>query len=349
MDRNAYRDDNDTDQPDAYWRRRVITLVAGLALLGVLAWAFSGSGGKTPRPVAKASSPGTTITPEAAYGSASSTPPFLASPSASAGGAAGALGGGLSGQAAGLPRPAVGSGAGTGSSQASGKRGTGKTPGSRPATKAATKAPASVPSQASVLPGGGCAPSAVVLSLFTSRPEYSGKQDPQFSIYAVSTASQACTFAVSPGKLQVIVMSAGRIIWDSTDCAKGLSTQSQKLKRGVPVQESVTWNRSVSLPGCVTLASSARVGTYQVQARSGGVSSPVRTFKLERLTTPALTWPALIWSALTTSVPTTSVPTTSVPTKSGGAQNGGEGLPDVLHLLHLDVVGQALRALQGPA
>ena len=51
MDRNAYRDDNDTgqpdaSQPDAYWRRRVITLCAGLALLGLLAWAFSGGGGK---------------------------------------------------------------------------------------------------------------------------------------------------------------------------------------------------------------------------------------------------------------------------------------------------------------
>src|SRR5437667_689834 len=61
MDRNAYRDENDTGQPDAYqpdayqpdsyqadayWRRRVITLCAGLALLGLLAWAFSGGGGK---------------------------------------------------------------------------------------------------------------------------------------------------------------------------------------------------------------------------------------------------------------------------------------------------------------
>ena len=51
MDRNAYRDDDDTGQPDAsqpddYWRRRVITLCAGLALLGLLAWAFSGGGGK---------------------------------------------------------------------------------------------------------------------------------------------------------------------------------------------------------------------------------------------------------------------------------------------------------------
>src|SRR5437667_11956673 len=61
MDRNAYGDENDagqpdayqpdayqadTYQPDAYWRRRVITLCAGLALLGLLAWAFSGGGGK---------------------------------------------------------------------------------------------------------------------------------------------------------------------------------------------------------------------------------------------------------------------------------------------------------------
>ena len=61
MDRNAFRDDNDTGQPDAYqpdayqadayqpdayWRRRVITLCAGLTLLGLLAWAFSGGGGK---------------------------------------------------------------------------------------------------------------------------------------------------------------------------------------------------------------------------------------------------------------------------------------------------------------
>jgi hypothetical protein len=48
------------------------------------------------------------------------------------------------------------------------------------------------------------------------------------------------------------------------------------------VQKSVTWNRTISLPGCVTLASWARPGRYQVQAKSGPVTSPVRTFKLVR-------------------------------------------------------------------
>ena len=55
------------------------------------------------------------------------------------------------------------------------------------------------------------------------------------------------------------------------------------LSRGVPAQESVTWNRSMTLPGCVTLASAAPSGIYQVQARTAAVDSPVRTFKLEHL------------------------------------------------------------------
>jgi hypothetical protein len=49
---------------------------------------------------------------------------------------------------------------------------------------------------------------------------------------------------------------------------------------GVPAQESLSWNRTISLPGCVTVASSARPGTYEVQARDASVASPVRTFKL---------------------------------------------------------------------
>src|SRR6202012_1138042 len=73
MDRNAYRDEDGTDQPDTYWRRRVLTLVAGLALLGILAWSFSGGGGKPTHPAAASSSPATSITPAAAYSGAPSS------------------------------------------------------------------------------------------------------------------------------------------------------------------------------------------------------------------------------------------------------------------------------------
>ena len=99
----------------------------------------------------------------------------------------------------------------------------------------------------------------------------------------VSTASRACTFNLSPAELHVLVSSSGRVIWDSADCTRGRPNKVAEFRRGVPAQELFSWNRTISLPGCVTVASSARPGTYQVQARDASVASPVRTFKLARL------------------------------------------------------------------
>jgi hypothetical protein len=254
---NAYSDDTDTDQPDSdpdqpdsYWRRRVITLAAGLGLLAVLAWAFSGGGGKPASPMPR-SSQASGVLPAVAY---SSGP---ASPAAAGPGSPAAL---ASGTASG--KPADGESVNRASALAEPTLG--------------------VTPQAGREPGGGCAPSAVVLSLF-SRPEYYRGQDPGFDVYAVSTAPGTCSFAVGHEKLHVDVMSAGRIIWDSADCGRRAPSRTIRLSRGVPAQELFTWNRTVTLPGCVTLASSARLGTYQVQAGTGRVASPVRTFKLVHL------------------------------------------------------------------
>jgi len=231
-------------------------LVAGLSLLGLFAWIFSGGGGNRPATPAATSSQASGLLPAAAY--------------------------------SGAPTPTVtgsgGSGSATASPSASGSAG-----GEPAATKSAAgksvsaraHATSSAPAVASARePGGSCYPSAVVLSLFSSRSEYSAGQDPEFDLYAVSTGSGTCSFSTSPAKLHVVVMSAGRIIWDSADCASGDANQVADLSRGVPAEESLTWNRSISLPGCVKLAAAARAGTYQVQARSATVDSPVRTFKL---------------------------------------------------------------------
>ena len=65
-------------------------------------------------------------------------------------------------------------------------------------------------------------------------------------------------------------------------CARGGGTQLSKLTRGIPVQEYFTWNRAITLPGCVTLASSARPGSYQAQARTPTISSETFNFRLVR-------------------------------------------------------------------
>ena len=292
MDRNAYRDENDTGQPDAYqpdayqgdsyqgdayqpdayWRRRVITLCAGLALLGLLAWAFSGGGGK---PAATKASQASGALPAAAY-SGTPTPGADTSPGANASASAGS--------SASLPfltaSPSPGAstaGASTAGASAAG----GSASASANAARGAAAANAAAGPVIGVEPGGGCAPNAIVLSLFTSKSSYHGGQYPVFAVYAVSTASRACSFDISPARLHVQVSSSGRVIWDSADCTRGQPDRRAELRRGVPAQESLSWNRTISLPGCVTVASSARPGTYEVQARDASVASLVRTFKLD--------------------------------------------------------------------
>jgi hypothetical protein len=273
MYRNADRDEeDDTDRPDSYWRRRAITLAAGLSLLGLLAWAFSGGGGKPANPMPR-NSPASGVLPAAAYSSAPASPSDESTGSASFA---------ANPKVSGLPSAEATQTLAT--QAASGRSAAGGTSGTRGAASGragATKAQPEVTSAGDgVEPDGGCSPGALVLSLFTSRSEYYGGQYPLFDVYAVSTASQDCSVDLGPAKLHVVVMSAGRIIWDSADCVHGDPSRVTELGRGVPAQESVTWNRTINLPGCVTLASSARPGSYQVQARTATDASPVRTFKL---------------------------------------------------------------------
>jgi len=283
---DAYDDGSDQGQPEAYWRRRVITLCGGLALLALLAWAFSG-GGKAPSAASRASqsSQASGIRPAAAY---SRSP---ASPSPGASGASSAS----VGSAATLPFP-IASSRGTGQSgtgqSGTGQSGTGQSgsgsPGARSSHAAATGTRGGNAARdggsggSGVEPNGNCAPSSMVLSLFTSRTAYSAGQYPAFQIDAVSTASRTCSFDISPHRLHVQVMSKGRVIWDSADCSRGEPNRSIQFRRGVPAETAVTWRRIVSLPGCVTVASSARPGSYQVQAKDSSVASPVRSFKLVR-------------------------------------------------------------------
>ncbi len=230
-----------------------MTLIAGLGLICLLAWAFAGGGGKPATPTA-----GSSRTPHLAPAAAASRSAAASRGSATFRRAAASSASSASArpQASGLPSPSANPAASPG--------------GSAPADQAAGQ----------LTPAGLCAPGTVVLSVFTARPSYSGGQDPKFAVYAVSTAAGVCTFDLGPGKLHLEVMSSGRVIWDSGDCARSDSTWVARLSRGVPVLESITWNRTITLPGCVTLASSARAGAYQAQAWTASVSSTVLRFRL---------------------------------------------------------------------
>ena len=255
------------DEPVTYWWRRAVTLVAGLGVLGLLAWALSSGGGKppgTPRTTPDSGSMSAAAYPSGPAPSATSSATSSVTPSASANAAVPGL---TSPGISGLPTAAA-----SGSPAARKPAANDKSSGTGSAAAAGT----------SFQRGGPCPSDAIVLSLFAGQPSYPNGQNPTFNLDVVSTAPGMCTFDVSPAHLDLVVMSAGRVIWDSADCARGGQTQQDKLTRGVPVQESFAWNRTITLPGCVTLASSARLGTYTAQVRASGVASEALTFRLVR-------------------------------------------------------------------
>ena len=253
-----------------YWRRRAAILAAGLGLLGLLAWAFSSGGGKSAGPPAQSSPPSGTLSAAAYPGTSASSPSSPASsPSSPASASAGA-----SAAVPGLARPGA-SGLPTASSSAISKP-------ARSTAGANARSTAGANAAASAKPGGRCSSGSVVLSLVSSSRSYPAGQDPEFGVDAVSTAPGTCTFDLSPAHLHLVVMSAGRVIWDSADCLRGGGAQLSRLTRGVPVEEFFTWNRAITLPGCVTLATSARPGSYGAQARTASVISGIYRFRLVR-------------------------------------------------------------------
>ena len=181
----------------SYWHRRAVTLAAGLSVLGLLAWIFSGGGKPAPG----------------------------------------------NSRASGLPAAAHRSAPGLPSAR------TGRTvPGATSPSSWSPSGAVPVREDTALL--------ARWCSACSAGRVIQPPQDPQFEVYAVSTeVPGTCTFDLGPGKLHLMVMTAGRIIWDSADCARSKATWVIRLRRGVPAQEPFAWNRTVTLPGCVKLAS----------------------------------------------------------------------------------------------
>ena len=179
--------------PNAYWRRRFFILGGGIAVVGLCVWLFPGGHHAAPRTSATARASMAALDrrrqlPAAAYGSPWPSP----SPKKTA---------------TATPRAT-------------------KTPDRAP-TARPRPAPIRTPARArarrrrrrpAAAKGPRCAPSDIVLSLFTGQPSYGQGASPKFDVYAVSTSAAACTLSYGPGSVQVVVTRHGRVVWDSAAC-----------------------------------------------------------------------------------------------------------------------------------
>jgi hypothetical protein len=259
MDPNASRRGGRSDEADAYWRRRFFALVAGLGVVGLLAWATSGAvGGKTPHQAADSAADGSGNASAAAYGSAAPGDPT---------GVAGLPSGQPSAPATASISPSATPHATASPSPAQKKS---------PASQQAKGKSAATTGKA----GGGCPARDIVLTLSVSKPAYGPGAHPVFQIDIVSTDATQCAFNTGRTSLRVLITGGTRATWDSGACLRGATAHVEYLRRGVPAVASIGWDRLLRPAGCTTAEVAATPGDYQAMAVSGSVTSPARSFVL---------------------------------------------------------------------
>lgn len=229
--------------PSAYWRRRFFILGGGLAVLAVLAWQFTGKGPSASTPAADSSSMAALRAAQTLPSAAYGSPaavPSLATPAE-------------------IP------------------------PTTPPPTTPGTKQTAKSSPSASVSAGAAgpsCAPGDIVLTLVTSQASYGQAAQPEFHVYAVSTASSPCQLAYGAGSVRVVVTRHGQVVWDSSACTAAAAKPVQ-FQLGVPQLLTVSWNRQATgSAGCAGSLPAGATGTFDAVAQVAGQSSEVRTFKL---------------------------------------------------------------------
>lgn len=244
----------------AYWRRRFLILCGGVAALGVSAWLFPGAHQQSAASAAAVRASVSALAeqqalPSAAYGAAypiatqgpSQAPAATAAPTFQ--------------QPSTTYRPSTAY-----RPTASDRPTTGADPGSEGARVIGRPS--------------GCAPGAIVLSLFTSHATYPVGARPKFSVYAVSTSPAACTLPYGPGSVEIVVTRHGQVVWDSVACGAS-AAKPARFTLGVPQVLTMTWNpRAAGPAGCAGSLPAGASGTLDAVAMSHGQSSPVHTFKL---------------------------------------------------------------------
>ncbi|TDC60640.1 hypothetical protein E1200_30125 [Actinomadura sp. GC306] len=102
--------------------------------------------------------------------------------------------------------------------------------------------------------GGPCDDKDLVFTLSTPKSTFNGSEHPDFRITVVNTGKASCAF--DTGSLDVRITSGSDDIWSSAKCREG-NQPKKTLKRGVPLVETITWNRK---RGCGN--ENTRPGTY---------------------------------------------------------------------------------------
>ncbi|MGW6917104.1 hypothetical protein ACWGB8_25225 [Kitasatospora sp. NPDC054939] len=278
-----------------YWRRRLVVLVAVLAVGALIAWLMSGQddGGKSPSGKAQPAptgSPAQSITP----GATPSGPARPGSVGGGSGGSGGATGGAVSGSgggevslsSGGTGGGATGQGAATGGGSGGGTGGgaaaggtsgggaAGGTSGSGSGgSGGGSGAPPVNTAEVMALPV--CASSQITLELSSAQNAYQPKEKPRMVLTVRNSAGSNCRVDLGRTTSAItLTASNGERIWSSGDCPPDRASSWVQIPANGGLTETFTWDRSRSKPQCATPVdpAPAPAGNYLVVADLSGLT-----------------------------------------------------------------------------
>ncbi|MFK8848257.1 hypothetical protein [Streptomyces sp. Ac-502] len=131
-----------------------------------------------------------------------------------------------------------------------------------------------------------CAPESTELTLRSLKDTYAPGETPTFEVTIENASDSACKVDLGRGYAALTISGPAEDerVWSSGDCPRGGGgTAPVQVAAGGSVKRIVKWDRKPSDSECATPAAKAvGPGTYQVEAKVGGLDAVRATFTLAK-------------------------------------------------------------------
>jgi hypothetical protein len=126
-----------------------------------------------------------------------------------------------------------------------------------------------------------CSPDRVRVTFEATQESYVGSEKPQFAITIATLGDEPCLLEAGDQNRRVTITSGDDVIWSTNHClCADTASRRLLLGPGVTSEETFTWSRVRSAPGCAGGQGEPGAGTYTARLQLGGEPAGKAVFDL---------------------------------------------------------------------